>query len=67
VRYLVETSSGELSFTIERDKPLEQGLTFAQDGSTYVARVIGPGRAHFDGIIKAQWMSKGEFPRSSAP
>jgi hypothetical protein len=67
VRYLVETSSGELSFSIERDKPLEKGLTFTQDGSIFVARFIESGRGEFDGIIKAQWMGKGEFPRSSAP
>ena len=66
MRYLVETSSGELSFSIERDKPLEKGLTFTQEGSTYIARSIEPGRDDFDGIIKAELMGKGEFPRSSA-
>ena len=66
VRYLVETSSGELSFSIERDKPLEKGLTFTQEGSTYIARFIEPGRDDFDGVIKAEWMGKGDFPRAGA-
>ena len=65
MRYLVETSSGELSFSIERDKPFEKGLTFTQEGSTYIARFIEPGRDDFDGIIKAELISKGEFPRSA--
>ena len=66
VRYLVETSSGELSFSIERDKPLEKGLTFTQEGNTYIARFIEPGRDDFDGVIKAEWMGKGDFPRAGA-
>jgi len=65
LRYLVETSSGELSFSIERDKPFEKGLTFTQEGSTYIARFIEPGRDDLDGIIKAELIGKGEFPRSA--
>ncbi len=67
VRYLVETSSGEPSFTMECDKPLEKGLTFKQEGNTYIARFIDPGRDDFDGVIKAEWMGVGDFPRAGAP
>jgi hypothetical protein len=65
VRYLVETSSGELSFSIERDKPFEKGLTFTEENSTFIARFIESGRDDFDGIIKAELIGKGEFPRSA--
>ena len=54
MRYLVETSSDEPSFTIERDEPLLKGQTFTHEDSIYIARFIERARDDFAGVIKAE-------------
>ncbi len=67
MRYLVETSSGELSFSIERDEPLLKGQTFTHEGSTYIARFIERARDDFAGVIKAELAGSAGFGEVAPP
>jgi hypothetical protein len=53
IRYLVEPSSGEPPFTIERDESLEVDKNFMHENRVYIVRFMEPGRNDFEEVIKA--------------
>jgi hypothetical protein len=52
MRYLVEPSSGDPPFPLDRDEPLEVDQNFMHENRVYIVRFVEPGRDEFDGVAK---------------